>query len=487
MISEMWRTHFLKRIMAPAKDFWSWIIRPWSDRRWVLLVLIQIGISIGFLVLFWDRFLHNPVLGETLRNTGLLVAAVVAATLAVWRSKVGERQVRIDQQRLFEERHQKGTEMLGHALLSVRLGGIYALQHLAQEEPKQFHLRTIRQFCAFVLNPPDNKDEDSSVKDSSQEALDPQTLREDFQAIMEAIRTRSTASIETEREQGFSLRLPGANLEGAKLAHANLLGANLEGAHLAGANLAHANLLGANLEGAHLAGANLLGANLLDANLERANLERANLAGADLMGANLEGANLPDANLERANLMGAKLEGAELPDANLEGANLERADLMGAKLEGAELPDANLERANLERADLPDANLERANLECANLERADLMGANLEGANLPDANLERANLERADLMGANLEGANLPDVNLMGAKLEGANLKGANLLGTELKEANLGDANFDGDSRLTQTQLDRATGDPRRDPPKLANAIDHGTGKPLHWGANTPE
>ena len=387
----MWRTHFLKRIMAPAKDFWSWIIRLGSDHGWVVLVFLEIGISIGVLAAFWDRFLHNPVLGETLRNAGLLVVAVVATTLAVWRSKVGERQVRLAERRLFEERHQKGTEMLGHALLSVRLGGIYALKHLAQEEPKQFHLRTIRQFCAFVLHPPDNKDEDSLVKGSSQEAFNSQTLREDFQAIMEAIRTRSTACIETEREQGFRLRLPSADLAGANLVSAELPASILEGANLAGANLE-----GANLAGTYLTNALLPGANLAEANLAGANLAGANLAEADLVGANLAH--------------------ARLQFANLEGADLSRADLKGATLPGAIL-----------------------------------------------------------------EGANLAGATLQGTNLRIANLKGANLLGTELNEADLGGANFDGDSRLTQTQLDRATGDPLLGPPKLENAIDHGSGKPLHW------
>ena len=462
----MWRTHFLKRIMAPAKDFWSWIIRPWSDRRWVVLVFFEIGISILVLARFWDRFLQNPVLGETLRNAGLLVVAVVATTLAVWRSKVGERQVRLAERRLFEERHQKGTEMLGHALLSVRLGGIYALKHLAQEEPKQFHLRTIRQFCAFVLHPPDNKDEDSLVKGSSQEAFNSQTLREDFQAIMEAIRTRSTACIETEREQGFRLRLPSADLAGAKLAHANLLGANLEGANLAGANLEGANLAGTYLTNALLPGANLAEADLPGANLAGANLAEADLVGADLSRADLKGANLAEADLVGADLSRADLKGANLAEADLVGADLSRADLKGANLADASLLGANLAGANLEGARLAGANLAHARLQFANLEGADLSRADLKGATLP-----RANLEAANLAGATLQGTNLRI----------ANLKGANLLGTELNKADLGGANFDGDSRLTQTQLDRATGDPLLGPPKLENAIDHGSGKPLHW------
>ena len=442
----MWRTHFLKRIMAPAKDFWSWIIRLGSDHRWVVLVFLEIGISIGVLAAFWDRFLHNPVLGETLRNAGLLVVAVVATTLAVWRSKVGERQVRLAERRLFEERHQKGTEMLGHALLSVRLGGIYALKHLAQEEPKQFHLRTIRQFCAFVLHPPDNKDEDSLVKGSSQEAFNSQTLREDFQAIMEAIRTRSTACIETEREQGFRLRLPSADLAGANLVSAELPASILEGANLAGANLE-----GANLAGTYLTNALLPGANLAEADLKGANLAGANLAEADLVGADLS-----RANLAGANLAGANLAGTYLTNALLQGANLAEADLPGANLAGA----------NLAEADLVGANLAHARLQFANLEGADLSRADLKGAALPASILEGANLAGATLQGTNLRIANL---------------KGANLLGTELDEADLGGANFDGDSRLTQTQLNRATGDPLLGPPKLENAIDHGSGKPLHW------
>ena len=52
--------------------------------------------------------------------------------------------------------------MLGSEVLSVRLGGIYALQRLAEEEPKQYHVQIMRLFCAFVRNP--TKDEDAGTR-----------------------------------------------------------------------------------------------------------------------------------------------------------------------------------------------------------------------------------------------------------------------------------------------------------------------------------
>ncbi|EMA3948538.1 pentapeptide repeat-containing protein [Salmonella enterica] len=100
-----------------------------------------------------------------------------------------------------------------------------------------------------------------------------------------------------------------------------------------------ADLCGADLRDAYLLGANLLGADLRDANLRDADLCGANLFGADLRDADLCGANLFGADLRDANLRGANLLGADLRDANLRGANLLGADLRDANLRGANLPD----------------------------------------------------------------------------------------------------------------------------------------------------
>jgi uncharacterized protein YjbI with pentapeptide repeats len=104
-------------------------------------------------------------------------------------------------------------------------------------------------------------------------------------------------------------------------------------------------------ERADLIGADLSRANLIGADLSRADLSRANLIGADLSRADLIGANLIGADLSRANLIGANLIGANLSRANLIGANLSRANLSGANLSGANLVWTNLSGANLIGAD----------------------------------------------------------------------------------------------------------------------------------------
>ena len=58
------------------------------------------------------------------------------------------------QEGLLNERYQKGAEMLGSPVLAVRMGGIYALQQLAQDHPDTYHLQVMNLFCAFVRRPP---------------------------------------------------------------------------------------------------------------------------------------------------------------------------------------------------------------------------------------------------------------------------------------------------------------------------------------------
>jgi anion-transporting ArsA/GET3 family ATPase len=129
-------------------------------------------------------------------------------------------------------------------------------------------------------------------------------------------------------------------------------------------------------------------------------LSRTNLRGADLNEANLNRANLIGADLNEANLIGANLNRADLNEAYLNEAYLNRAYLNRANLNRADLNEAYLIGANLNGADLNGANLIGAGLWGANLNRADLNGANLNGAKLNGAKLNGANLFGANLFGA---------------------------------------------------------------------------------------
>ena len=248
-----------------AVPAWFWI---------TILVVLMVTVVIVISIMYWD-WLSIESNGSTIRNIGLVAAAIIALPLALWRSKVAERQAATAQRQsetaqrgLLNERYQKGAEMLGSKVLAVRLGGIYALGRLAREHPGDYHTQIMSLLCAFLRTPPEM-------------AADHRKLREDVQEVMTAICSRSDSQIEAEKGEYCPLELSGADLEGLDLVTApmgmlvasssepttplNLNGANLTGANLRGAYLTCVSLKGANLAKADLTGAFLGSANLTDA------------------------------------------------------------------------------------------------------------------------------------------------------------------------------------------------------------------------------
>ena len=90
--------------------------------------------------MFWGWLSDDESGGTTIRNVGLVIGGVIAILLAVWRGIVAE-------QSLLDARYQKSAETLGSDLLSVRLGGIYALQRLAEDHSEQYRIQFMGLFC----------------------------------------------------------------------------------------------------------------------------------------------------------------------------------------------------------------------------------------------------------------------------------------------------------------------------------------------------
>ena len=236
------------------------------------------------------------------------------------------------------DRYNAAITNLGSHSIEVRLGGIYALQRLMQDSPRD-QRTVIAVLCAFV------RDQSAATIKPGKPLARPPT---DVQAALTVVGTRDAArDAPTTVLDLDHAHLTGADLAGTNLRHANLAGANLRGAHLGLANLRGATLIGANLGGAHLREAQLTGAELDGTDLTNADLSIAHLVGAFLHGANLTaayltGADLRGADLGLADLGGAWLRGAWLRGADLRGANLRFAHLRGAHLKGANLKGANL-------------------------------------------------------------------------------------------------------------------------------------------------
>ena len=159
--------------------------------------------------------------------------------------------------------------MLGSGVLSVRLGGIYALGRLAEEHP-EYHIQIMGVLCAFVRHPTEDSGKKAENVGLSDSELEPLPLRMDIQSTMEVIRDRSEAGIALEKSEGFRLNFESANLNRLVLQNANISGAIFFNANLSEARLNKVDLSGAILWDANLSGARLSGANLSKAWLHSA-------------------------------------------------------------------------------------------------------------------------------------------------------------------------------------------------------------------------
>lgn len=309
----------------------------WYVAGLIAVLLVLTGFSIWR---FWDWLRMVPQDYEsgtaTVRNLGLLVTAIIALPLGIWRSFVAHRQAETAQQGLLNERYQKGAEMLGSEVLPVRLGGIYALARLAEEHPEQYHVPIIQLFCTFVRNPTRSKESQSKPENQPSHEL---SLREDIQAVMTAIGSRSEVGLSYEKAtKSFALEIQHSATRVTVSRRAyfwlDLRGANLRGVDLCEANLSSTNFYGADLSKSQLIEADLSKSQLVEADLSSAMLFRANLSDVYFNSVNLSSVTLASANLSDAELVGINLSNAELSGANLSNVRLAKVNLTGANLSG---------------------------------------------------------------------------------------------------------------------------------------------------------
>ena len=183
--------------------------------------------------------------------------------------------------------------MIGSGVLSVRLGGIFALQSLAKERPEDYHIQIMRLLCAYLCHPTlDDRFEEKLADEEGK-------LRDDIQAVMDVIGEREPSAIGLEQRFGFIV-----DLRNATLSHGRLNDAFLRRAILANADLSFT----------FLDGANLSDAILWRAKLHRAKLADANLTGTDMSGLDFGTSPEPVTGLSQPQLDQARADPNNPPD-----------------------------------------------------------------------------------------------------------------------------------------------------------------------------
>jgi len=304
----------------------SWVLRPMTGIivfGLVLLALLFLSIT-AFPRWIVEDSIHrkgqpigaigsikaeNDVRAALVQAIGGLVVALGAWT--AWRQLNATRERNREELRLAREgqitdRFTRAIDQLGGHDLSIRLGGIYALERIARESERDYW-PIIEVLTAYI------RENTSWERDQPMDQLP----RPEVHAILSVLRQR-TWSHEDQR----------LDLHGTNLGTGNLQGANLRRANLQGANLRQANLSEAELHGAEFQGANLECADLRWAVLAEAQLYRADLTGANLQGADLSKTELRETIFRLADLRQANFEWAATFETDLGGADLRGANLL---------------------------------------------------------------------------------------------------------------------------------------------------------------
>ena len=416
------------------------------ERVWILalvLLLVVCGVAISFILwdwpeAFWDWLTDGESGSATIRNLGLVLAGIIALPLAIWRGVVADRQASAAQrqaetaleqadtahQSLLNERYQQGAEMLGNAVLSVRIGGIYALERLAKESPYEYHVQIMKLLCAFARHPTRDEDYQKKLAERNANPRMPSLPREDVQAAIDAIGSRDKKRVEIEMSQDFELNLMGADLSFARIGHVNLSGAMLHYANLSNTEIANVDLSQAHLQGTVMKKATLRNVDFTDARAQVVNLS----------GAMVFQDGKPLFDLDSANL-----SSAQLSDGTRSPTHLHNVDLSGKSIQDAKLDQVRITTSDLSNTHFLDSNLSRARILKSKLSGAEVLRSDLSGAILRDTDLS----------------------------------------GTYFYNPHCGTAT-DLVTGLTQAQLDEACADPDN-PPRLDGVLDAETDEPLVW------
>ena len=241
-------------------------------------VVVVLGVGAGLSAAFWGDLSgpedNKEALSTTVRNVMLMLAALLALPLAIWRGWVAERQVRATQDSvgaahiaIANQRFQAAAQMLGSEVNAVRLGAIDTLAALANEDSERYYIQSTKLLAAFIRDPFREGDMPMPVTRRGGGS----TIREDVSSALDFIGSRAASEVHLEAWHGYRIDLSGVSfgrvdLRGLNLSRTTLNRANLSGARCGGVDFSDSDLSHASLSGAHLRGVTMRNAKLSGAN-----------------------------------------------------------------------------------------------------------------------------------------------------------------------------------------------------------------------------
>ena len=279
---------------------WLWILPTWEN------ILLIPGPQ--------ARSSSQIELAKTVATIFLAVGVLVTLYLTWRRVNAAEKTIDVAREGQVTERFTRAVDQLGSDIVSVRLGGIYALERIARDSAED-HWPVMQVLVGCVPRRP---------------SLDKQPLEEppsrstpaDIQAILGVLGRLNTKYADPAR----MLDLREADLRGADLTHVNFRAAILIEADFRNVRLNHAKFQGANLTLADFRCANLQNADLQGTSLGLADFQWGpiRLTSEGFQGASPQNPHRKT-QLKKADFKGASLRNTHFQGADLSGSQFGRA------------------------------------------------------------------------------------------------------------------------------------------------------------------
>ena len=270
----VWPTQIKK--LLQASDNWSGSVLNsvfgFAEARLRQLTVITVALVVTLSIVLWGWLIEGSEVrtetqeirqsiirtditesgSTTVRNLSLVLAALLALPIAIWRTRIAQLQATTAQRELFDSLYRQGDSKLRSEDLSVRLDGVHILDRLAKDVPDRYHIQIMSRLCAFLRSSRTVREEHDG-------------LQEDQRAVAESIRSRESVGRNIEDQSSFTLDLNSTNLKGVwfngtALARADFSLTCLEEANLNNADLSEVVFYRANLEGTSIYDSELTGA-----------------------------------------------------------------------------------------------------------------------------------------------------------------------------------------------------------------------------------
>jgi uncharacterized protein YjbI with pentapeptide repeats len=287
----------------------------------------NLAIEKDILVIEKDKItIQNGVYATLVQAIGGIILSITAY-VGYCNFRVGEKNLKVTEDKQVTERFSKSIEHLGSEKIDVRLGGVYALEQIAIDSSK-YHWTIMEILSAFVR------------EKSKKSALEKEKVKEDIQAALTVMARRK---IEQD-PQGKRINLKQVNMRFIELQEASINGFNLS----------FANFMYADFSRGDFSNSDLRNSNLSRADFSDANFSGSDLRNVDFCKANISGANFNEANLSNADLSFHDHEDHEeyIDDPRDHEYDYTSHWDLAATLSGAIMTDARLSSTKLDGADL---------------------------------------------------------------------------------------------------------------------------------------